>query len=114
MKKIIIDFQKGKGLIPAIIQDNKTGVVLMLGYMNSIAFEKTKKTGLVNFWSRSRKKLWLKGEESGNKFEVITITADCDFDTILIKIKLIGKAACHTGNYSCFFNQINKENYDIR
>jgi len=108
MKKIIIDFQKGEGLVPAIIQDDKTGAVLMLGYMNQEAFKKTKSTGLVNFWSRSRQKLWLKGEESGNKLKVISISADCDCDAILVKVELIGNAVCHTGSYSCFFNDLSQ------
>ena len=109
MKKITINFQKGGGLIPVIIQDARTEVVLMLGYMNQAALQKTQVTGFVNFWSRSRQKLWLKGEESGNKFKVKSIQADCDLDTILIRIDLIGKAACHTGNYSCFFNNLETE-----
>ena len=108
MKNKTLDFKKGDGLIPAIIQDNKTGVVLMLGYMNTEAFEKTTATGFVNFWSRSRQKLWLKGEESGNKLKVKSIFTDCDYDTILIKVELIGNAACHTGSYSCFFNDLSQ------
>lgn len=106
MQKIAIDFKKGNGLVTAIIQDDETDVVLMLGYMNLEALSKTRDTGFVYFWSRSRKKLWLKGEESGNKFKVISIQADCDMDTLLIKVKLIGQAACHTGNYTCFFNNL--------
>jgi phosphoribosyl-AMP cyclohydrolase len=104
--QIVIDFSKGGGLIPVIVQDNDTDVVLMLGYMDQDAFNKTLETGYVYFWSRSRKKLWLKGEESGNKFRVASITTDCDSDAILVKIKLIGSAACHTGNYSCFSNNV--------
>ena len=103
-----LDFKKGNGLIPAIIQDNKTGAVLMLGYMNSEALRKTKATGFVNFWSRSRQKIWLKGEESGNKLKVKFISTDCDYDTILIKADLMGSAVCHTGSYSCFFNDLSK------
>ena len=108
MKKITIDFQKNDGLVPAIIQDYKTGAVLMLGYMNQDAFEKTKETCLVTFWSRSRQKLWLKGEESGNKLKVKSIFTDCDHDTVLIKVELIGNAVCHTGSYSCFFNDLSQ------
>jgi len=108
MKNMTLDFKKGNGLIPAIIQDNKTGAVLMLGYMNSEALQKTKATGLVNFWSRSRQKIWLKGEESGNKLKVKSISTDCDYDTILIKADLMGSAVCHTGSYSCFFNDLSK------
>ena len=102
-----IDFNKSGGLVPAIIQDSESGIIYMLGYMNDEAFESTKKTGFVHFYSRSRKKLWLKGEESGNKLKIINIKTDCDADTILVKVKLIGKAVCHTGKLSCFFNKIN-------
>lgn len=99
------DFSKLKGLVPAIVQDQKTGEVLMLAYMNLQALKLTEKTGFVHFWSRSRGKIWLKGEESGNKLKMITLCLDCDYDTILIKVELLGNAACHTGKYSCFFNQ---------
>ncbi len=106
MKKV--NYKKNKSLIPVIIQDYQTNAVLMLAYMNSQALEKTKQTGYVHFWSRSRKKLWIKGEESGNKLKVKDIFADCDKDAILIKVELQGNCACHTGNYSCFFNKINR------
>ncbi len=109
MKIIDIDFKKGKGLVPAIIQDYKTGDVFMLGYMNEEALQKTVDTGLVYFWSRKRKKLWMKGEESGNKLLVKKLFKDCDNDTILIKAKLIGKNVCHTGKKCCFFQQIKEE-----
>lgn len=91
-----------KKLIPTIIQDYKSKAVYMLGYSNAKSLEKTKKTRYVWFWSRSRKKLWTKGEESGNKLKVKEIYFDCDRDTILIKALLIGKNVCHTGNLSCF------------
>jgi phosphoribosyl-AMP cyclohydrolase len=97
-----IDFKKGGGLIPAIIQDYKNKEIYMLGYMNSSSFKKTIKTKYVYFWSRSRNKLWLKGEKSGNKLKVINIYTDCDSDTLLIKVKLLGKYVCHTGNKTCF------------
>lgn len=106
MKSLPIDFKKGNGLIPAIIQDDKTGAVLMLGYMNQAALRKTHEIGFVYFWSRSRGKLWMKGEESGNTLKVKTILADCDADTLLITAELIGNAVCHTGSYTCFFNKI--------
>lgn len=109
MKIVDIDFKKGNGLVPAIIQDYKTGDVFMLGYMNDEALQKTLDTGLVYFWSRKRKKLWLKGEESGNKLQVKKIFKDCDNDTILIKAVLIGKNACHTGKRCCFFQQIKEK-----
>lgn len=94
-----------KGLMPAIIQDYKTNEVLMLGYINKESLEKTKNTGWVFFWSRSKSKLWMKGEESGNKLKVKKILKDCDGDTILIKVELIGANVCHTGNKSCFYQE---------
>jgi len=103
---IEIDFKKTNGLVPAVIQDFETAKVLMLGYMNEEAFEKTRATGEVYFWSRSRKELWLKGEVSGNRLKVIEILGDCDGDTLLLKVKLIGQAVCHTGKRTCFFNKI--------
>jgi phosphoribosyl-ATP pyrophosphohydrolase/phosphoribosyl-AMP cyclohydrolase len=96
-----IDFNKGNGLVPAIIQDADTGTVLMLGYMNAEALEKTRETGLVTFYSRSKKRLWTKGETSGNFLKMIEITADCDNDTLLVKVKPSGPA-CHTGQDTCF------------
>lgn len=104
-----INFQKGNGLVPAIIQDYRSGMVCMLGYMNKEALQKTMKAGIVYFWSRSRKTLWMKGEKSKNKLRVISINRDCDADALLIQVKLIGTNVCHTGNVSCFYNQL-KEN----
>ena len=95
-----------KKLLPAIVQDNKTGAVLMLGYVNDKALAKTLQTGWVYFWSRKRKKLWMKGEESGNKLKVRSIFLDCDDDTYLIRVTLVGKNVCHTGNKSCFFKEL--------
>ncbi len=95
-----------KKLIPTIIQDYKSKAVYMLGYSNIKSLEKTKTTGYVWFWSRSRQELWMKGKESGNKLKVVGIFFDCDKDAILIKVKLVGKNVCHTGNLSCFFNKI--------
>lgn len=99
-----INFKKGNGLVPAIVQDKKTGDILMLGYMNEEALRLTLETKWVHFWSRSRNKIWLKGEESGNKLKLIGITADCDYDTLLVFAELTGKNVCHTGEKSCFFN----------
>ena len=96
-----IDFNKGDGLVPVIIQDNNTLQVLMLGYMNLEAYEKTKKEGKVTFYSRSRQCLWTKGETSGNYLYVKDIQIDCDSDTILIKADPVGPT-CHTGSTSCF------------
>ncbi|MBM3282919.1 phosphoribosyl-AMP cyclohydrolase [Candidatus Gottesmanbacteria bacterium] len=104
MKKI--NFQKSGLLIPAVIQDVDTLEILMLGYMNKQSFNKTLKEGLVYFWSRSRRKIWKKGEISGNKLGVKAIFSDCDKDALLIKVKLIGKNVCHTGNKSCFYTKI--------
>ena len=102
---IQIDFNKGDGLIPVVIQDASTNQVLMLGYMNRKSWEETLKTGKATFWSRSRKKLWLKGETSGHFQEVREIWLDCDGDTRLIKVDQIGGAACHTGFQSCFHHR---------
>jgi len=96
-----IDFTKGSGLVPVIIQDNDTLQVLMLGYMNDEAFEKTKVDKKITFYSRSKNRLWTKGEESGNFLNVKDIQIDCDNDTILIKVNPVGPT-CHTGSTSCF------------
>ena len=92
-----------KGLIPAIAQDKEDGEVLMLAYMNQEAWDKTLETGEAHYWSRSRKKLWHKGESSGNVQKVHSIRHDCDKDTILLEVTQLGGAACHTGRRSCFF-----------
>lgn len=104
--KPLIDFTKGEGLVPAIIQDFKSGDVLMLGYMNEKSLEQTLKSGIVNFWSRTRQKLWMKGKESGNILKVKKIYEDCDKDALLIKAELIGTGVCHTGNRTCFKEKI--------
>ena len=100
-----IDFEKMNGLIPAIVQDSQTNEVLMLGFMNKEAFEKTKELGKVTFWSRTRSKLWTKGETSGNFLVVKKMFLDCDNDTILIKAEPKGPT-CHTGEKSCFFKEL--------
>jgi len=104
---ITLDFAKSNGLIPAIAQDFETGEVLMLAYMNEEAWKKTLETKKAHYYSRSRNKQWMKGEESGNVQEVKEIYIDCDADTILLKIKQIGGAACHEGYKSCFFRDVN-------
>ena len=101
-----MDYSKLDGLLPAVIQDAATGRVLMVGYMNEEAFRKTVESGFATFYSRSRNTLWLKGETSGNKLEVVEILVDCDEDTVLLKVKQIGGAACHEGYKSCFFRQL--------
>lgn len=100
------------GLIPAIIQDYKTGEVLMLAYMNEESYNKTIETGLMTYFSRSRQELWLKGETSGHYQYVKELRLDCDNDTILAKVEQIG-AACHTGSYSCFFQKLAKPEVKI-
>jgi phosphoribosyl-AMP cyclohydrolase len=99
------DFQKTE-LIPVIAQDDATGDVLMLAYMNQEAYDETLRTGRVVYYSRSRKKLWRKGEESGNVQELKSIWFDCDADTLLVRVNQIGGAACHEGYRSCFFRRI--------
>jgi phosphoribosyl-AMP cyclohydrolase len=104
-----IDFEKADGLVPAIAQDADTGEVLMLAYMNRAAYEETVRTGRACYFSRSRSKLWRKGEESGNVQHVRQILIDCDEDTILLKVQQVGGAACHEGYRSCFFRQVEGE-----
>lgn len=100
-----LDFAKGSGLLPAIAQDWKTGDVLMLAYINEEAWNETLKTGNATYWTRSRQKLWRKGEESGNVQKVKEIYVDCDLDTVIFKVEQIGGAACHEGYHSCFFRK---------
>ncbi|CCX63393.1 phosphoribosyl-ATP diphosphatase [Bacteroides sp. CAG:598] len=96
-----IDFDKMDGLVPAIIQDADTAKVLMLGFMNREAYDKTMETGKVTFYSRTRKRLWTKGEESGNFLHVVSVKADCDRDTLLIQVHPVGPV-CHTGTDTCW------------
>jgi len=103
---IKLNFDTANGLIPAIVQDYETGEVLMLAYMNQDAWEATVSTGNATYYSRSRQKLWVKGETSGHRQRVKEIRVDCDDDTILLKIEQIGEAACHTGHRSCFHKKI--------
>ncbi|HTF92009.1 MAG TPA: phosphoribosyl-AMP cyclohydrolase [Verrucomicrobiae bacterium] len=100
-----IDFAKGNGLVPVIVQDYQSREVLMVAYMNQEAWEKTKSTGKAHYYSRSRKGPWFKGEESGNFQEVKDVFIDCDNDTILLQVHQVGGAACHEGYKSCFFRQ---------
>ena len=102
----MIDFQKSGGLVPAIAQDADSGEVLMLAWMNQEAFEETVRTNRAVYFSRSRNRLWRKGEESGHVQEVTGVYVDCDADTILLKVKQIGGAACHEGYKSCFFREM--------
>jgi phosphoribosyl-AMP cyclohydrolase len=100
------NFSKGEGLVPAIVQDAETKEVLMMAYMNRQSWEATLKTGKATYWSRSRQKLWLKGESSGNVQVIKNIFIDCDDDTLLLEVDQIGKAACHTGYRSCFYRKL--------
>ena len=109
---IKLDFKKMGGLIPVITQDSSTGEVLMLSYMNPQAWDATLSTGRATYYSRSRKTLWVKGETSGKLQLVEEIRIDCDDDTVLLKVKQIGGAACHTGHRSCFHKKV--ENGSIR
>ena len=94
------------GLIPAIIQDDETDAVLMLGYMRADTLETTKEIGQVVFWSRSRQEVWHKGATSGDFLEVRSIKADCEFNSLLVRVKMLGGAVCHTGAKACFFNDV--------
>ncbi|MGE5555573.1 MAG: phosphoribosyl-AMP cyclohydrolase [Methanocella sp.] len=100
-----LDFNKGNGLIPVITQDAKTKEVLMQAYANKEAVELTLKTGKATYWSRSRNELWIKGETSGHTQKVISVTTDCDYDSLLYVVEQTGPA-CHTGEYSCFYNKL--------
>lgn len=101
-----IDFAKQDGLVPVIVQDNDDGTVLMLAYMNELALGETLATRKATYWSRSRNQLWVKGESSGNVQEVSDVLYDCDSDTILLKVRQQGGAACHEGYRSCFFRRV--------
>ncbi len=107
------DFTKQNGLLPAIAQDAANGKVLMLAYMNELAWDKTVETGKAHYWSRSRQKLWMKGEESGNIQIVREIFIDCDSDTILLKVEQLGGAACHTGFESCFHRRYTPGGFEV-
>ena len=102
----MINFEKAGGLVPAVAQDADTGEVLMLAWMNAEAFEETVRTGRAVYFSRSRGRLWRKGEESGHVQEVTGVFVDCDADTVLLKVRQVGGAACHEGYKSCFFRKI--------
>ena len=102
-----IDFAKMDGLIPAIVQDAKTGQVLMVGFLNETSYQKTLETGFVTFWSRTRQKLWMKGETSGNRLRVLSAATDCDNDTLLFRVEVEGDGlVCHEGTVSCFTRPI--------
>ena len=104
-----IDFQKSGGLVPAIIQDERTGDVLMLGFMNSESLAETRRTGEVVFFSRSRNKLWKKGESSGHVLRVRELRVDCDGDALLVHVEAVGPGVCHEGYRSCFFRKLESD-----
>ena len=106
---IKLNFEKQGGLVPVITQNAVTGEVLMQAYMNEEAWLKTLETGVAHYWSRSRNKLWKKGESSGNTQEVKEIRIDCDEDCVLLKVRQIGKAACHKGYQSCFYRRVEND-----
>jgi phosphoribosyl-AMP cyclohydrolase len=103
MTEPAIDFAKMDGLAPGIVQDARTGQVLMLGFLNEESWRKTKETGFVTFWSRTRQKLWMKGETSGNRLRILEVSTDCDQDAILFRVQVEGDGlVCHEGTVSCF------------
>jgi phosphoribosyl-AMP cyclohydrolase len=101
-----LDFSKSDGLVTAVIQEQGTGRVLMVGFMNKEAFRKTVETGFATFYSRSRQKLWLKGETSGHRLVVKEISTDCDRDALLVKVEALGPGVCHDGYHSCFYRSL--------
>jgi phosphoribosyl-AMP cyclohydrolase len=101
-----LDYTKLDGLVPAVVQDAATSRVLMVGFMNEEAFRKTVETGFVTFYSRTRNKLWMKGESSGHKLVVREISTDCDVDTVLVKVEALGPGVCHEGYESCFYRKL--------
>jgi phosphoribosyl-ATP pyrophosphohydrolase/phosphoribosyl-AMP cyclohydrolase len=117
MQAVQVDFDKMGGLAPAIVQDADNGDVLMLGFVNSESLALTMKTGFVTFYSRTRQKLWMKGETSGNRLEVISASTDCDVDTLLFRVRVQGDGlVCHEGSRSCFTKNISlgsKENTKV-
>ncbi len=105
-----IDFAKTEGMVPGIVQDAKTGEMLMLGFLNEVSYAKTLETGFVTFWSRSRNKLWMKGETSGNRLKIVTAATDCDNDALLFRVEVEGDGlVCHEGTVSCFTKPIIQE-----
>jgi len=101
-----LNFSKQDGLITAVVQDHATNRVLMVGYMNEEAFRKTVETGFTTFWSRSRSKLWMKGESSGHRLVVKSISTDCDEDAVLVRVEAQGPGVCHAGYESCFYRTL--------
>jgi phosphoribosyl-AMP cyclohydrolase len=109
-----LDYTKLDGLVAAVIQDHATGRVLMVGFMNQESFRKTVETGFVTFYSRSRNKLWMKGETSGHRLVVKEISTDCDKDAVLVKVEAIGPGVCHEGYESCFFRGLEGKDWKVK
>jgi phosphoribosyl-AMP cyclohydrolase len=108
-----LDFEKSGGLVTAVVQDHASGRVLMVAYMNEEAFRATVETGFATFYSRSRRKLWLKGESSGHRLVVKEISADCDGDAVLVKVEAVGPGVCHEGYQSCFFRRLENGQWNV-
>ena len=108
-----LDFQKSDGLVAAVIQDHDTGRVLMVVYMNEEAFRRTVETGYATFYSRSRRKLWIKGETSGHRLVVKEISTDCDRDAVLLRVEALGPGVCHEGYRSCFFRRLENREWRV-
>jgi len=108
-----LDFSKLDGLLPAVIQDHQTGRVLMVGFMNEEAFRRTVESGYATFYSRSRNKLWLKGESSGHRLAVKQISTDCDQDALLVTVEALGPGVCHEGYQSCFFRRLENGEWQV-
>jgi phosphoribosyl-AMP cyclohydrolase len=109
VESVNIDFEKAGGLVPTIIQDHRSGEVLMLGFMNSVSLAETQRSGEVVFFSRSRNKLWKKGESSGHVLKVRELRVDCDADALLVRVEAIGPGVCHEGYRSCFFRKLDSD-----
>ncbi|MDP9038483.1 MAG: phosphoribosyl-AMP cyclohydrolase [Acidobacteriota bacterium] len=111
--QVAIDFEKMDGLVPGIVQDAKTGELLMLGFLNETSYRKSLETGFVTFWSRTRQKLWMKGETSGNRLKIVSAATDCDNDALLFKVQVEGDGlVCHEGTVSCFTKTVAVEAND--
>ena len=107
MNDVTIDFAKMDGLVPGIVQDATTGEMLMLGFLNEESYRKTLESGFVTFWSRTRSKLWMKGETSGNRLKIVSVSTDCDNDALLFRVHVEGDGlVCHEGTVSCFTKEI--------
>jgi phosphoribosyl-AMP cyclohydrolase len=112
---VSLNFAKSSdGLLPAVVQDFHSGEILMLAYINQLAWETTLSTGKAHYWSRSRKKLWLKGETSGHIQKIHEVLVDCDADTVVYKVEQLGGAACHTGHRSCFYRRVDGDSLKVQ